>query len=451
MTPRKIASLLVAVALVGAAAWRFAAPGQSRDGGGSLDQAVAKIRGTRSTMMPTDQAIRYFELRIVDDPQDFISETYLCELHQRRARETGDATHFAEAEAAARRALKLNPHYTEATGWLAASCAAQHKFDEALELARKAVASDGRAQGALIIVGDALMGLGRYTEAEQAYRELERSANSPAVAARLAHLHELRGNYDEALRLIEAAAKALLDQREPKEEVAWYQSLLGDLYFETGRLESAAEHFTAALRIFGDYHVALAGLGKVRAAEGQLDEAIELYKQAAESSPLVSTLATLGDLFVRRGDRTTAQLYFDRVESIAAKPGPSQDLHRRDLSLFLADHDLDPSRSLSLAEVDFATRKDIFAYDTLAWALYKNSRLDEASAAIGEALKLGGRQPSLCFHAGMIYYGRGENDKARTYLKRAIALNPRFAVLYADEARRTLAKLGERTDSSTGG
>jgi tetratricopeptide (TPR) repeat protein len=398
----------------------------------------------------TEQGVQFFQERVVRDPRDFISFTCLSELQIRRARETGDVTHYERAEASARAALALRERYAPAMVQLAAVHAAQHRFKDAKELARKAVEIDPRQSDALLVVGDCHMALGEYEQAERTFVKLQQQGTSPAVSVRLAHLSELRGDYDEAIELTEAAVKVIVARRGSTEELAWYQSMLGELNFETGRLDQAARHFEASLKAFADYHVALAGLGKVRAAQGQINDAIELYRQAAESSPQIATLAALGDLHLKKDDTPAAQRYFNQIESLASQPGARTDLMRRDLSLFYADHDLNLSLALELAEADFAERQDIFANDARAWALYKNSRRDEAAAAIEQALRLGSRHPTLCFHAGMIYYGLGDNAKARSYLKRAVAMNPQFSILYADEARRTIAKLGDKVDASAG-
>ena len=88
-------------------------------------------------------------------------------------------------------------------------------------------------------------------------------------------------------------------------------------------------------------------------------------------------------------------------------------------------------------------RKDIYAYDLLAWSLYKNGKAEEAQGAINEALKLGTKDAKLFFHAGMIYHQLGANEKAREFLSLAIATNPHFHVLHAETAALTLKKLDE--------
>ena len=57
------------------------------------------------------------------------------------------------------------------------------------------------------------------------------------------------------------------------------------------------------------------------------------------------------------------------------------------------------------------------------------------------ALKLGSRDPSFLYHAGMSARAAGDAPAARTYLERSLARNPRFSPLYGPRASRALAQL----------
>jgi tetratricopeptide (TPR) repeat protein len=130
-------------------------------------------------------------------------------------------------------------------------------------------------------------------------------------------------------------------------------------------------------------------------------------------------------------------------------------LYNRELAYFYADHDRKLPEALDLATQELEIRQDIYAYDVLAWALYKNDQPQEALTAVTEALKLGTQDARLFFHAGMIHHRLTAHEKARDYLQRALATNPHFHILHAEVAERTLkaieAQLGmavlqEQTD-----
>ena len=224
--------------------------------------------------------------------------------------------------------------------------------------------------------------------------------------------------------------------------MAWYEFQLGELYFNTGRIDDAVEHYSAAVNLFDNYHLALSGLGKARAAQGFYQEAIELYSRAVEIIPDPATFARLGDLYAKTGDSVQAQVQYDSVEFIAKLATINRQVYNRELALFYANHDLKVEEALDLAAGELEVRKDIYGYDALAWALHKNNRNEEAAEAILKALSLGTPDSNIHYHAGMIHYSLGNREQARAHLERALEINPSFSVLQGDIARQTLAELG---------
>ena len=121
-------------------------------------------------------------------------------------------------------------------------------------------------------------------------------------------------------------------------------------------------------------------------------------------APEPAMLVALGDLYALTGDDARARANYDRMVEAAV----DQDEYRRVLANFDADHDRDLPKALELAKQDLEQRQDVYGYDTLARALLKNGRADEAAKAMTEVLKLGTRDSRLFFHAGMIYHRLGD-------------------------------------------
>ena len=59
-------------------------------------------------------------------------------------------------------------------------------------------------------------------------------------------------------------------------------------------------------------------------------------------------------------------------------------------------------RALELAKGELEFRKDIYSYDALAWALYKNHQYAEAQQYMEKALKLKTPEPTFRIHAEAI-------------------------------------------------
>jgi tetratricopeptide (TPR) repeat protein len=416
----------------------LATPDDPPKGEPAPDEGDPAVTDARKFMYTTDEAIALFERRVALNPRNYLALTTLGDLYERKARETDDLAYYARAEDVLRRAVPLAPPgYVRPKASLAAILCDRHKFAEGLALAREVAKADPRSIDALVTIGDALIELGRYDEAEASYRELQRKLPVPPSHARMAHLAELKGQTDEAVALLRRAIDEAKTLGGTPDNLAWFRVRLADLLFDAGRLDEAEGIYEAVLKEVPKHHDATAGLARARAARGRDREAIALYEKAVAIAPDPAMLAALGDLYAKAGDTARASACYDRVERATA----GQPEYLRVLANFDSDHDRNLPKALELAREDLAQRKDIYGYDALAWALLKNDRPEEAAGAIAEALKLGTRDARLFYHAGMIHRRLGDRAKARDFLGRALALNPHFSPRQAEEARKALAEL----------
>jgi tetratricopeptide (TPR) repeat protein len=394
-----------------------------------------------ATAPPTEDAIDFFADRVRQNPQDAVGLTLLGQLHSLRARETGDVASFERAEIALERALALLPHSASAGAALAEVYYAEHRFGDALRLAKLVHRSSPGTTQALATIGDAYVALGAYRRADKAYGALQDLGPTAPALARGAQLAWLHGDTERARELMERAALASVEAGETGERASWYEVRLGDLEFGLGRLNAAEDHYRRAMSIFDGSYQAIAGLGRVRGAQGRFTEAIDLYERAVSVVPQPAFVAALGDLYALTGRPELADERYELVEAIGSLAASNRQVYDRQLAIFYADHGRNLDAALGLAMAEIEVRKDVFGYDALAWTLHKNDRNREAARAIEEALDLGTRDASLFFHAGMIYEALGNEARAIRFLERSLALNPGFSPLQADIARSTLERL----------
>ncbi|HET7077993.1 MAG TPA: tetratricopeptide repeat protein [Chloroflexia bacterium] len=389
-------------------------------------------------MKTTDELIAFWDARVARDPRDFISMTFLAGSFMHKARETGDIAQYQRAETTIHQALAIDPDYEGAQAYLAAVRYTQHDFTGALTLATQVYAAHPNIVSALATMGDAQLELGNYKEAEAAYQRLNQRNPGPAVESRLSRLAWLQGHPDQAIALMQQATAEAQDLALTGESAAWYQFQLGELYFQTGNPDRAAGYYSQALDLFPNYYLALAGLGKARAAQERYPEAIGYYQQAVAIIPQPDFLAALGDLYTLTGEPAKAQQQYDTVEFIGKLAAINKVIYNRQLALFYANHDRKLDEALALTTQELAARKDIYGYDAQAWALYKRGQYQEAQAAMQQAMKLGTQDALLDYHAGMIAKSLGDTAQARLLLSRALARNPHFDLLQARVARAAL-------------
>ena len=220
------------------------------------------------------------------------------------------------------------------------------------------------------------------------------------MAPRLARWAELTGRTDLARRLLDQAlADAKVRRDLPPEQVAWFHLRVADLALRTGRLTDADFAFRAGLAVFpGDYQL-LAGLARLEASRGHWRRVIDYGDASVVIALDPATLGLVSDAYAQLGDSAAAAQYARTMEvAVLGQPGQ----WHRAWSLFLLDHDRRVPDVLARVRAELATRKDVYGYDLLAWALQKAGRNGEARDAMTKALALGTDDPLLRHHASEI-------------------------------------------------
>ncbi len=288
------------------------------------------------------------------------------------------------------------------------------------------------------ILGDALMELGEYAKAKQAYETMVKRSPNLFSYNRLAYYTFVTGNWEASLQLMKAAVAAGSSSPEHR---AWCQVELGDLYFKAGLWDNARTEYLNALASFAGYHRAYAGLGRVQGAQGDTVGAIASYRQAQAVIPLPEYASNLEYLYSLKGMKAEARKQRDLVDVIDRLARANHEATNRNLALAYADADRNLDRALELVEAEMEGRKDVYSYDALAWVLYKNGRFIEAEKAVEQALQERTPEPSFKYHAGMIAGALGKRASCITQLQQALSWNAKFDLRQAAIAESTLRNL----------
>ncbi len=213
----------------------------------------------------TAASVSKLQAKLLANPNDVTSLDALGLAYQQRARETGDPAYYTKSEQVLNRALRLAPRDLIATSGLGSLALSRHRFAEALTLGRKAHAISPTTALNYGITGDALVELGRYPAAFEAFDTMATLKPSLSSYARVSHGLELLGRVPEAIETMKLAVGAAQGQGEPE---AWTRFQLGKLYWSIGRVAAAERQDRAALRVFPGYHYALDALARDRGGEG---------------------------------------------------------------------------------------------------------------------------------------------------------------------------------------
>ncbi|HEX7318040.1 MAG TPA: tetratricopeptide repeat protein [Pyrinomonadaceae bacterium] len=422
--------LLVAAALCALTA-SCARPAPEND----LDALLMPLAGESEARSPVDRqlsAARSLVRGRASDPKGY---NLLAAAYMQKAREAGDFKVNEKAMEALDRSLRIAPDNYDALKLRAKLLLTFHRFEEGLAVARHAQSINPDDHDNYGAMTDALVELGEYAAAVEVAQRMVDLRPDTSSYSRVSYLRWLHGDDQGAVEAMRVAAQSANPQ--DPERVAWCHVQLGDALLHTGKREEAEREFDRALYVFPGYGAALGAKARARAAAGDFEGALDIYRREYEAGPSADTALALGDLYAKLGRADEANRHYASFETLEPENAAAEnDMHH--LVAYWTDHDKNLDEALALARKERARRKDIYTCDTLAWALYKKGLHAEAKAAADEALRLGTRDPKLLFHAGMIAYALGDRDGGARYLRQALAINPQFDVRQADAARRTL-------------
>ena len=343
----------------------------------------------------------------------------------RKARAEAAPQHYRNAEACAQRALELAPNDPLANGLRAMVLLNDHRFAEARALALELLAKDAGDVTALGLLSDAALELGDREAAIEAAQRMVDEKPGLLSYGRAAHLRWLQGDVAGAKRLYERAisAGAELKDREPR---AWMIVQAALVFWHAGDYAGADAGFDLALREQPEYAPALEGKGRVALARGEGRAAVAWLERAERKSPLCETAWLLGDAYRLIGDQTRAERAYERVE----REGKAHD--PRTLALFYATKNLRPEEAVKLARRQYAERRDLYAKDVLAYALYRSGDVAGARALSRDVLAQGTPDARLLFRAGEIARAAGEAKEGAALIAQARQLNRGFDPLYLE-------------------
>src|SRR3954469_22148842 len=367
-------------------------------------------------------------------PRDVGSLVLLGNSYLQKVRESGDAEYYTRAQGIFERARSVDPRYSAVYTGLGTLALSRHDFRSGLAYGLEAHRLAPDVVQPLGVIVDAQVELGRYGDAGRTLQRMVDLKPNLASYARVSYFRELHGDLGDALRAMELAVDAGGGARE---NVAYVQSLLGDVEFMRGHLAAATEAYRHADFSFPGYAQAEVGLAKVDAARRRFEPAFPRLRAVVDRLPLPSYVIALGETELAAGHRADAQRDLELVRAeqrLLAANGVNTDT---ELALYEADHG-SPARALVLARRAWANAPSVRSADALEWALTSAGRAREALPWSRRALRLGSRDPMFLYHAGMTARAAGERDSARELLARSLALNPRFSPLYAPRAERAL-------------
>jgi tetratricopeptide (TPR) repeat protein len=380
-------------------------------------------QGTKRPQATTDERITSIEAALRKAPKDAGLRNELAGAYLQKLRESGEGSYLERASRMVDDLLGSDPSNYEARRHRLAIEMQRHHFRQALALSNLLGREQPKDPIVWGLLGDAQLELGDYDAAERAYQKMVDLRPGMSSYSRAAFFRFVTGDAEGAIALMRQAIRM---GSPAAENTAWCLADLGNMLFKTGAIDEAEKTYRESLAAYSGYHPAWAGMGRVLAARERYKEAVEAFRSAQARVPLPEYAASLAKLYRRLGDAAQEKRQIAMLDLVDTLDKAGGEAANRSLALALADLDHKPARALELATAELEVRRDVYTYDALAWALFKNGKNDEAAEAMRKALSQNTPEPAFHEHAARIYEALGLSSEARQQRDRMAALNPRF-------------------------
>ncbi|GAC1313661.1 MAG: hypothetical protein NVSMB12_05660 [Acidimicrobiales bacterium] len=431
------------------------APACSRGGGTSGVKPAAStvpfVAVDPASTDPADKAIGTAQARLRQVPTDAAAQKQLAAAFLQKVRETADPSYYAKVDgilAGLGGAKSTDGEVLLLEGTL---LLARHQFRAALADGKAAVIALPSAGSAYGIEVDADNELGQYDEALVATQHMADLRPDLVSLSRVSYARELRGDLPGAIQAMQQAVTAgqgggqQVAGSEPGiqsgENVAYVQTLLGNLLLIAGRVADAQRAYEQAITEFPGFAAARAGEASVLVARGHPAAAADLLAEVVKTQPLTQYVISEGDDYAAAGmAERAAQAYalVDVITRLYRAGGVNVDVEN---ALYEADHH-PTAAAVDAARRALKDRGGVTGHDTLAWALYGVGRVKEAKAEIDQVLAVGDRDPQFRFHAAAIDAAAGDQAGATAELDLVLGGNPHFSALYQPKIAELAARLG---------
>ena len=349
-------------------------------------------------------------------------------------------------------ALKRDPNHLPSLMARAGLDIAASNYERALKTCRGALSKNSQLWPLYLLQARALRGLKRFEEAEALLQQaLKRQPRFAAAHVSLATTHNMAGQPDKALEVVQAARQTLPDN---------HSLALGEIQLlcDAGRLEEAgktAEHFVgdepqlATLLLIAR---AFAGKGQLGLAEQWARRGLAIPTQDDGAAVRGQLHAALGQLLVSKAAQDGKRdLWVEASEHFqAALDANGKDLSSANNLAWVLVTELDqPEAGAQLLNEKFkdvpVRNLPVQVIDTLAEVYRRVGRLDRAREITDAALEVAPGNAVIRFHHGMTLAEQGETALAQVNLQTALD-----AGLPDDKEAAANAKLAELAETQDG-
>ena len=349
----------------------------------------------------TKEKTAELKAKLATKPQDVKTRLQLATIFITEQRITGEHHYYYPAiEKILNGVLSIDPKNFEANIFKASLRMSQHQFADAKKIAEEAKAINPDNAYVYGILVDANVELGNYEEAVAMSDKMQALKPSLESYSRASYLREIYGDYDGAIAAMKLAVQAGLPGSEPQ---SWSLNVLGDLYYNIGKLDEAERTFQENLFIRPSYAPSMAGLAKVLTKKKDYTRALALLDSANAIMPQSSFEEQKANVFAAMGDTKKAMDKYAEVQKMLITDANSNH-HSVSLELarsFIKTNQWDSAKKYAVMEYTIRP-KNIDVNNELAWIAYSQNDIAKAKEYLKTAMSTGSKNPELLQRAVVI-------------------------------------------------
>jgi len=302
-----------------------------------------------------------------------------------------------------------------------------HQFKAAMEAAQQGVGLNSYNSGIFGALVDANVELGNYDDAVKDCDKMISIRPDLRSYSRASYLRQIYGQNAGAIDAMKMAVAAGMPGSENTE---WARTHLGDLYLNTGNIDSAYILYKSSLVFLPKYPYALIGLARVEEAKKNYDAAIAYTDTAIQVVSEAAFVSFLGDLYELKGDVAKAKEVRNDVVDLleqGQKDESSDALVKHNVSREMAMAYMNAGnldKALQYAQTDINMRpENIDANDLIAWVYYLKGDFANAKIHADKMLATKTQNANTLYKAGLIYAAAGDTGKGNALMQNAVAIN----------------------------
>jgi tetratricopeptide (TPR) repeat protein len=346
---------------------------------------------------PSDETLLFWKVRCEKNPFDLSAMQKLAALYANSFKHTGYIEELYLSDSLYKKVIDSSP-FSHASCYqgLATNAVSRHEFWKAKEYAEAALRTGEKKSSTLLILTDVHLELGNLHSAKEILGSF-RNKKSFAWLIRQSKVNDHEGHLDSAISIMEKARDVV---RSNEELFCWATSNLADMYGHAGRVRDAYNSYLDVLDIRPDYHYALKGIAWIAFShDHNTEEAKRIIDNLRGQKESPDYYLFLAEIEAYKNNADGEQKYLQLFRKHIENPLYGNMYNRHQITIASGKN---LTSSIALARREIEVRPTAESYSFLAWALYRNGKVNEAIEICNEFVEGRTFEPEALYHIGMI-------------------------------------------------